>query len=214
MADVARLPVVTPGSLPLANDNGRRSERRQPNGEASNRGDRNTGLFDAARLIAYECGSHTELLRRLRGINTVEFTTPLPDGEVERMARKVWEYREQGHCFAPGSGGVGVTEAEGAALCDEPAALVLYGVLRRAHPPGAGRGQFPVSPIAIAQTLPGKWDAKKVRENRAKIIDVGLLTRTYQGGKGAGDPSQFAFQNKGGKSIHNSTYTPGASQEG
>ena len=215
MADVAHLPIAK--GLPLIPD--LQLDRRQPgrveSRQANKPPNRNKTLFAEARRVGLECRDHDELLHRLRGINSVLFpTAPLPNDEVQRMARTVWGYVEQGRCFAPGSEWVVFRRDDWNKLSPTPAALVLCEAVRRAHPSATGREQFAISPIAIAPTLPGKWDAKKVRENRTKIIEAGLLTQTYQGGKGAGDPSHFALPNKGGKSIHNTTYTPGASVEG
>ncbi len=193
LADVAHLPVVTPGSVPLANDNSQRTARRRPNGEAGSRGDRNKRLFDEACRVAHKCRSHNELLDRIQGTNIAWFRPPLPNDEVKRMARSVWAYRKGGRLLSAGAGGVVLTEGEYAALRDDPAAMLLYMELRRAHPLHAEREQFAIDPEGICGSLPGTWYPRKLRAKRAFIIKRGLLRLVHQGGRFPGDPSQFVW---------------------
>jgi hypothetical protein len=193
LADVGNLPTINRDALqalPPPKDKPDEMDRRAAEGS------RNTSLFDFARSIGHTAKSLDGLLNALRKANAENNDPPLPDVEVQRTARKVWQYREEGRLMAPGGAqyvGMSVAKIEPMWASGNSDALMLELRIRKAHE--SQRDRFAASPKAMAEArLLGSWSARRYQNALNDLCGMQRLERIARGGRGAGDPALYRLK--------------------
>lgn len=203
-ADLTHLPMVRPGSMPVARRGRPRKSRPDEtpkakpassparNGDIVREGERNSTLFAHLRARAPHCDDLAALLDVAEAMNA-NFRPPLPAAEVERTVQSVWGFR--------GTVGSRPERAEIVPLCEpgeldalseNPEALCLLLVLRRTH--GARRALFAVSPKAMAKAgIISGWGPKRYAAACRWLVEHGFLRVEREGGKGPGDVRLFTL---------------------
>lgn len=188
-ADLGRLPLPRPGSLPCPTAAPPRAAlgafQARPGGVQ--RGQRNRALFDHLRAFAVGCGDEGDLAAEaLRW--SAELAEPLAADEALRVAGSVWGYKVAGTLMAPG--GKPMVAVRASAL-DELDADALFLLLKLQREHAGVREEFAVSPPAMAASL--KWTKPRLMAARDALLLSGYLVRTHQGGAGKHDPARFRF---------------------
>jgi hypothetical protein len=122
----------------------------------------------------------------LRGVNA-EYSPPLPDNEVVKVAQSAWGYEERGENWI-GRGGriVSFTIAMSIFLAAAHTdAFALLAILRRQH-------WAPVDFIlsnAMANSL--GWSLRRFRSARDYLVECGKLRCVHRAGGGPHDPPKF-----------------------
>lgn len=184
--DLPKLQAARPGSIKDANE---------PEAPVSLRaikeGRRNDTLFKLLLREARHCDSEADLRDVAETINDV-CDPPLPNGEVARTVASVWNLEATGNNWAGKEAKIMFAASEYSVLIENPDALALQGLLRMMH--GGRRDPFAISAKIMAEIgiVPG-WGPKRYYSAINWLVDRGYLTRTYKGGKGAGDKSLFTL---------------------
>lgn len=195
--DLRRLPRINPGSLP-----GRPQAPPKPGARQGTipEGTRHDELLQRALKDARCCDCSADLLDSVRGDNQ-NCIPPLPDADVGRIASWAWRCQSEGRNFATKEERsvfkrVSEVQALGRSQHGAKASLLLD-VLRCEHFDGK---PFALSPRAMwqSQRLFG-WSERNYRDARTLLVDLGILSLVYEGGKGLGDPSLFRFVPVGDK---------------
>ncbi|HVM78291.1 MAG TPA: bifunctional DNA primase/polymerase [Stellaceae bacterium] len=198
LEDLARLPQVLPGILPLSEGRGPVDGSMRPAGAPglTPQGARNNHLFRALLLEAPRCRSLEELEFVARKLNNVICDPPLSPSEVEKIARSAWRYQVEGRNWVGGDGVIALPRGITDRLWDKCDAMVLMLRLQADH--FGIRERFAVSPraMAAAGVIPG-WGEKRYRSARARLLERGCLVEAHHGGRGERDPSLFAFGRPG-----------------
>ena len=139
-------------------------------------------LYDIGRMLASESTDFESFLATLSRNNGELFTEPLPLAEVERMAKKLWEYRQTGRLHVPGGANDQLVP-----LYKYPNAWALWDCLCRHHGP---THVFAVSPQGLAGVLP--FSDKTIAKSRDVLVSNGFLELTHKG-CGRGDPNLYRF---------------------
>jgi bifunctional DNA primase/polymerase-like protein/primase-like protein len=187
--DLARLPKVRPGSLPVS----RVSAAQAAPLRAVKQGWRNETLFRNLLRHARHCNDKSALQDVADTINE-DFDPPLPHAEVVKTVESAWSYQVAGQNWAGTEAKIQLTASDIRVLIahkNGSDATLLYLKLRLAN---WDRPIFAVSPKAMArdQVIPG-WAHGRYRNGLYALSEIGFLTVLHQGGQGAGDPRLFAF---------------------
>jgi hypothetical protein len=155
-------------------------EREAEGGRAQSINDRLCGEF-------VYCATFDELLARAHRCNA-EFTVPLDEQEVVRIASRVWGDVVSGK-LQRWHGGAGVVKLGGDVLeCllrlspNGSDAFTLLAVLQREHGARVRRGEtFHITPKAMANgtKLPG-WSRNRIERARGLLLQSGYLLRTRE----------------------------------
>ena len=163
-------------------------------------GQRDDALFSHCLRQAPACDDY-ETLRDVAHTFNENCLPPLPERQVEKTAESAWKYEFSGENWV-GTRGVTHINCE---IRDDlqryPYAFVLLDQLKSSH---EGRHpQFAICADAMVRdgSLPG-WTSKRINNSRRRLVNSGYLDVVHQGGKGRGDPSQYAFTGKGVRKGH------------
>jgi Primase C terminal 1 (PriCT-1) len=149
-------------------------------------GRRNDTLFRECMKAARSCDDLDQLLDFARTRNA-EYSPPLPDNEVVKVAQSAWGYEERGENWI-GRGGriVSFTIAMSIFLAAAHTdAFALLAILRRQH-------WAPVDFIlsnAMANSL--GWSLRRFRSARDYLVECGKLRCVHRAGGGPHDPPKF-----------------------
>tara|TARA_B100000315_G_scaffold253071_1_gene291148 strand:+ start:25 stop:1047 length:1023 start_codon:yes stop_codon:yes gene_type:complete len=187
LADLQRLPTVLPGTLPV-NDNAK-----SPASGRIPEGNRNNTLFAALRARAFHVDSLEELILFGKGWAEANCLTALLDSEIEKTARQVWRWREDGRLWPGGESNIVITASDLEQFSDgDP--LHLWLTLRKNH-----EGTHPVfRVVAEAMARDGViqgWGIKRYRSALRTLLEMGLVIRVHKGGSKRGDYSTYTFPN-------------------
>jgi hypothetical protein len=144
---------------------------------------RNNTLFAFGRAIAADVLDIQQLIEKLRFRNQ-EFPTPLGDGEVNKIAASLWEYRERGSLIQDGKPSFLISYKEHDNLLDCPRAYVLFADLRRYH--GARNGADFI--LANATRARYGWSEQTFRNAINVLVKRGFIEITNAGGRSKRDP--------------------------
>ena len=181
---LADLPNVRHGSLPL---HPRQAAPTTPDCKIAE-GCRNRTLFQKLKAVARDVSSEEELMALAVSINSGEMSGPLPESEVSRTARQIWDYRARGTLILPGQRGAFMEERALKELVDEPTAGMLFLILKFNHL--GVREEFYL--VADAMKEATSWNPRTVTRARDILIDRGYLRKTRDAG-GRGNPARYAF---------------------
>ena len=143
--------------------------------------------------IARNADGYSVLLAAGRGFNADHLSPPLRDAEVEKTARKVWDYQVEGRNWVGSRGHVpwSVEQVLSCAFHKHSGdATILMTVLRANH--SKRDGPFAVAPRAMArdQVIPG-WTEHRTRQALKAALQLGWLNLVYKGGHRLHDPSLY-----------------------
>jgi hypothetical protein len=196
LADVGNLPTINRDALRALRPPKDKSAVADTVDSIAGEGSRNTSLFDFARSIGQGTTSFDALLNALCKTNAETNNPPLPDVEVQRTARKVWQYREEGRLMTPGGAqyvGMSAAKIEPMWASGNSDALMLELRLRKAHE--GQRDHFAASPKAMAEArLLGSWSARRYQNALNDLCGMQRLERIARGGRGAGDPALYRLK--------------------
>jgi hypothetical protein len=170
-------------------------------------GNRNHYLLRRALQLAADCETIGELENKVAVANEAECDPPLPFAEVQRVVGSAWNYEVRGTNMVGRGRHVVVPEARLLALAANPDAFLLDARMRLEHE--GLRRQFKASPkgMATGGILPG-WPANRYRKAIHWLVDVGEWTRKVKGGRGPGDPSEYAFADRSHGAGKGATIVP------
>ena len=204
-ADLENLPTIKPGAIPDLPHRTRqeRAGALQSMGQGSGR---NNALFAALMLREPLVATFDDLVVEGHALNAA-CAVPMPQAEVEQVARSVWKYRMEGrnYTYKPA---VNLPLADLDALGGDGDALMLLATLKRNHGARTARGEpFAVVCRAMAQdkVIPG-WTERRFEQARTTLMIAGLIHRVHRS-RGRGDPDRFVFV-CGSKSDPNVINTP------
>lgn len=175
-AELDRLPIVTPGSIPDPHSN--KALLSSTLGLASMRvGDgRNVALFRIARAVAQDCTTQAELAEAVLAANET-CDQPLPIQEAMKVTASAWAYKLTGRLILPSLKSGGLQQSDFVRCREYPLAMVLLAYLRMHH---AADHLFAVVPDAIAPSLGlSSGTARKAREY---LVLAGYLALERRGG--------------------------------
>ncbi len=197
LADLANLPTMRRAALDQLEPAAFKATapRRHRDGEVVGIGRRNESLFRLVLALAQGAETLAALLADARRANAELARPPLPDAEVQHIARNAWRYKMEDRLMVPGAGSaILLPSALIARLQDAgeaDAALLLLTALR-AH--GRTGKPFALSPLAMERArLIGSWDKRRYRNARKRACDLGELVQVAVGGKGKHDPALYRF---------------------
>ena len=175
LRDLARLPVLKPGSVPgLAHESAvdlcaKFSTLRKGDG-------RDNALFAYARSVAPKCDTLDEL-RSLVLAKNAEMAEPLSNAVASRKAAQAWRYKQEDRLMGAGSR-VAILDQEVMSACREsPTAFYLLAYLKSEHP---SSHVFAVVPEGIGAKL--KMGHNTIRRGRDFLLEAGLLELVQVGG--------------------------------
>ena len=163
-------------------------------------GERDNALFRHCLAQARHCDNFAALIDVAHTFN--ENCLPaLSDGQVEKTARSAWGYEITGTNSVGTRGFTRIDSEMRDDLQPYPNAFVLMDQLKASH---EGRhSQFAIAAEAMVrdEVLVG-WTEKRINKARRILVREGYLRVVHRGGKGRGDPSQYAFTGKGAQKGH------------
>jgi hypothetical protein len=167
------LPPVSPASCPV---------------EVVTEGHRNGSLWRHCMQSAHHCDDFDALLDVARTRNA-EFTPPLLDDEVVKIATSAWCYTERNENWFGFGRRVAFPHATVDRLAaQDPYALALLGVLKRLH---GGRDHF-----ILAKETAHKlgWSLPAFKAARKRLEDECEIRCISRGGRGAHDPPRYTWK--------------------
>ena len=188
---IEKLPRIRAGAL-QAPDHGRppapaRTSSPKPLQEMRDGDGRNGTLFKIACREAFESRTVDELINKLL-VHNEGFGEPLPQSEVERIAKSAMRYKAEGRLLLPGcEAHVLIAASELDQLGGNGDAALILIRLRAAHGWRNG-GDFPLA-NAFAASL--GWGLPRFRKGRDFLEDRRFIACTHPGGKGPHDPPRY-----------------------
>jgi hypothetical protein len=152
-------------------------------------GHRNEALFRMIKDQAASCDTEEELVEWARAWNKTQCATPLPDDEVVRTVRQVWQYKLSGRLLPSGSKPTAlIRKDEYERLKDYPDRLSLYVCLQLNH--GARSEPFALTAAKMTKTV--GISVLRIRQARDGLLALRFIERV--GGRGVlRDPFKYRF---------------------
>ena len=144
-------------------------------------GERNDTLWRACMRRAHVARSPDELLVLAQDRNA-EFSPPLPDYEVAKIARSAWSYTERGQNYIGGNW----TDVIDHLAAPDPNAFALLSILKRSH----SRREIFILSTAMHASMGRtviRWHKARDRLERD-----GFIQWVHRGGRGPKDPPIYA----------------------
>ena len=217
LADVARLPLVKEGTLPLHPVGlveppvSRGAGSRANPTDRVKVGDRDALMFKLIRGATFDAGSAEDLRNEASRLNVEYCDPPLSQAEINSKVRWCWSRHQTGQLKRPDAGShVMTTREEHDDLIGEPHTFALLAHLRFSH--GAEPGKtFAVSPKGMKAKGPlAQWPIHAIRSARDRLVKLGKLRQVKAGGRGRKDPHLFTLaesyaltEEKGSTGGHN-----------
>jgi len=188
ITDIPYLPTILPDALPIAQNDTEKPEETIAKGTAYPvRGERNNTLFRLARDAAEGASSMEDLADILSGINGA-WPDPLPEAQVQSIARTVWGYREAGTLMATGSNAFLSDRDAYDRIEGNVSAMALYLALCRYH--SARKGEFI---LANAMSKKLGMALPTFRRAMSDLVEAGIIAITDAGGRGKRNPRRARF---------------------
>jgi Bifunctional DNA primase/polymerase, N-terminal/Primase C terminal 1 (PriCT-1) len=153
-------------------------------------GIRNNNLFAYVKDSALQIQDEAELLDLALMFNEAVNQIPLPEWEVRKTVKSVWQYKAAGRLFAKGQQ---YLRYHGELHCSlwktSPNAVCLLSYLQAHH--NNRREPFAICPKAIGKSLDIDW--RRIHRAISVLEQAGILRRVYEGGKGSGDPHLYGW---------------------
>ena len=193
----------------------RSSPARRVSGNSVSEGERNSNLFYYLMATAPRIDGYDALLAEGRRFNGRMLQPPLSNAEVEKTARKVWEYEEDGrNWIGHGQGGVMVPAAVADDLLGRPHgedALALLVKLKRSH--GARSEPFAVCAKAMARdgVIAGWKDPRRYTRACKMLLVRGAIkpvSRACRDVQGRWKPAKYKLVKPGAINAPNITIHP------
>lgn len=180
--DLARLPTVKPAERAAQHVEGTVYE-----------GVRGVSLFRFLMHQVRACDTPDDLVDVGRTFNAT-CIPPLPDAEVVRTARSVWNYEAEGRNWLSGPARTTFTVNDIDRLVANTDAFALLAKLNVTH--GARWAPFALDARAMHRdkVIPG-WSRNRYMAATKWLVESGDLVRVHQGGKRRSDPSFYALPN-------------------
>ena len=138
---------------------------------------------------ARNCSSLDEVLSFARARNAEEMQPPLPEDEVNSVARSAWRYTESGtNWFSSSSGVVALPrDTVDELAAEDPYAFALFAILRLNH---GMRDRF-----VLAKQMASKlgWTVPRFKAARRSLELAGGIRCVHPGGRGSNDPPVYAW---------------------
>jgi hypothetical protein len=199
--DLTSLPTMNPGALPAPAPRAEPSPTVPPDRQAVRQGERNDRMFGYCLGQVPHCGKVDELFAMAHAENA-GYEPPLPDAEVEKVARNAWTIDRGGRNRVANSGQGPVVDvgcrwvARLASFSPKHGgdALLLYIILRGQHAARDKRGErFAVAARAMKRDQVLTWTEGRFRLATKVLVAFGLLVPVKQGGHGKGDVTLCRF---------------------
>ena len=129
-----------------------------------------------------------DLVDALRTINEGNLS-PLPEGEVVKIANNVWNIEERGDNWVGQEARAVVLSGELEILSGNSDSALLLMRLRAAH--ACRANEFALTP-ALGTSL--GWTDRRFRSAREFLSREDFIERTSKGGRGAGDPARYRLK--------------------
>jgi hypothetical protein len=189
-ADLASLPEVLPGSLPIVERPAEVITLR-----AVRHGLRNSALQKGLLREVKHCDDFETLLDVARTIVAEDFelvgVPPFDDAEIVKTARSVWQMEIEGRNWVGKEAQIIITSSELVILERNPDGLVLWMKLRWKH--GASRAPFAIAckAMAEAEEIAGWTDPRRYQRARDWLLSKSFLKLLHAGGSQPGDCSLY-----------------------
>lgn len=170
-------------------------------------GHRNNELFSHCLRQARFCDTEIDLMDVAETFisNRCEDPSSVTSPEIRATAKQAWRYQTEGRNWVGREARVTWSKTEALPFAEYPEAFYLETFLRQVHGARDSRGEpFAISPRAMErnEVIP-RWDARKVRNARQRLVEMGRIEYVHHGGRGKGDPDLFRFCRKGADSAPN-----------
>ncbi|GGE24873.1 hypothetical protein GCM10011390_50380 [Aureimonas endophytica] len=160
-------------------------------------GTRNRDLYEACMRAAGDCGSEEELVSFASAYSDENFSIPLPNAEVLRVAASAWRAEREGrNRFGRGRFVQVPHDIVAKLAASDPDALALFVIL---HMRNWQREEFF---LANAMAADMGWRLPRWRAARDRLAEFGQIECTHRGGRGPKDPPKYRWLRKGYESVH------------